>query len=114
MERRLEEGEQQDHKKKGECEKNRIEQMKKRSLPSLSPPFLHFTGKHYSTNNPLLVGAGIAQSVKRLATGWTTRGSGSSSPGRVKTFSLLHIVQTGSGVHPTSYKMGIRVKATGA
>jgi hypothetical protein len=29
-------------------------------------------------------GAGIAQSV----------------------FSLLHIVQTGSGVHPTSYKMG--------
>jgi hypothetical protein len=33
-------------------------------------------------------------------------GGGSSSPGRVKKFSLLHIVQTGSGVHPTSYKMG--------
>jgi hypothetical protein len=30
------------------------------------------------------VGAGIAQSVERLATGWTTRGSG--SPGRVKNF----------------------------
>jgi hypothetical protein len=31
-------------------------------------------------------GAGIAQSVQRLATGWTTRGSGSSSPERVKNF----------------------------
>jgi hypothetical protein len=30
------------------------------------------------------------------------------SPGRVKKFSLLHIVQTGSGVQPTSYKMGTR------
>jgi hypothetical protein len=28
------------------------------------------------------------------------------SPGRVKKFSLLHTVQTGSGVHPTSYKIG--------
>jgi hypothetical protein len=33
-------------------------------------------------------------------------GGGSSSPVRVKKVSLLHIVQTGSGVHPTSYKMG--------
>jgi hypothetical protein len=33
------------------------------------------------------------------------QGGGSSSPGRIK-FSLLHIVQTVSGVHPTSYKMG--------
>jgi hypothetical protein len=33
-------------------------------------------------------------------------GGGSSSPGRFKKFSLLHIIQTGSGVHPTSYKMG--------
>jgi hypothetical protein len=32
-------------------------------------------------------------------------GGGSWSPGRVKKFSLLHIVQTRSGVHPTSYKM---------
>jgi hypothetical protein len=28
----------------------------------------------------------------------------SSSPGRVKNF--LHVVQTGSGVHPASYPMG--------
>jgi hypothetical protein len=46
------------------------------------------------------LGAGIAQS------GWMTRRGGSSSPGRVKKFSLFHIVQTASGVHPTSYKMG--------
>jgi hypothetical protein len=38
--------------------------------------------------------------------GLDDQGGGSSSPGRVKKFSLLHIVQTGSGVHPTSYKMG--------
>jgi hypothetical protein len=38
--------------------------------------------------------------------GWTPRGSGSLSPDRVKKFSLLQIVQTGSGVHPISYKMG--------
>jgi hypothetical protein len=31
-----------------------------------------------------------------------------------KKFSLLHIVQTGSGVHPTSYKMGPGRKAAGA
>jgi hypothetical protein len=38
---------------------------------------------------------------------WVTTGSGgSSSPDRVQKFLLLHIVQTGSGVHPTSYKMG--------
>jgi hypothetical protein len=29
-----------------------------------------------------------------------------SSPGRVKKFYLLYVVQTGSGVHPTSYTMG--------
>jgi hypothetical protein len=34
------------------------------------------------------------------------QGGGSSSPGRVNKFSLLHIVQTGSGVYTTSYKMG--------
>jgi hypothetical protein len=56
--------------------------------------------------SPELVKYLIAQSVERLATGWTTRGSGSSGSGRVKKFSLPHIVQTGSGVHPTSYKMG--------
>jgi hypothetical protein len=40
--------------------------------------------------------------------GLDDQGAGSSSPGRVKNFPLLHIVQTGSGVHPTSYKMGTR------
>jgi hypothetical protein len=42
-----------------------------------------------------------------IATGYglDDQGVGSSSPGRVKQFPLLHIVQTGSGVHPTSYKM---------
>jgi hypothetical protein len=46
----------------------------------------------------------------RLSTGWTTRRGGSSS----QKFSLLHIVQTGSGVHPTSYKMGTGGKEAGA
>jgi hypothetical protein len=42
-----------------------------------------------------------------IATGYglDEQRGGSSSPGRVKN-SVLHIVQTGSGVHPTSYKMG--------
>jgi hypothetical protein len=35
---------------------------------------------------PVFKGAGIAQSVYRLATGWATRGGGSSSPGGVKNF----------------------------
>jgi hypothetical protein len=34
-----------------------------------------------------------------------------SSPGRVKNF--LHVVQTGSGVHPTSYPMAIAVLSLG-
>jgi hypothetical protein len=38
--------------------------------------------------------------------GLDERGGGSSSPGRVKKCSLPHIVQTGSAVHPTSYKIG--------
>jgi hypothetical protein len=44
-----------------------------------------------------------------IATGYglDDQGGGSSSPGRVKII-LLNIVQTGSGVHPTSYKMGTR------
>jgi hypothetical protein len=47
-------------------------------------------------------------SLVGIATGYglDDQGGGSSSPGRVKKFSLLHVVQTGSGVHPTSYKMG--------
>jgi hypothetical protein len=30
----------------------------------------------------------------------------SSSPGRSKNFSFLHVVQTGSGAHPVSYPAG--------
>jgi hypothetical protein len=40
-----------------------------------------------------------------IATGWTTEGSEFES--RLgKEFSLLHVVRTGSGVHPTSYTVG--------
>jgi hypothetical protein len=55
-------------------------------------------------------------SLVGIATGYglDERGGGSSSPGRVKKSSLLHIVQTGSGVHPTSYKMGTGGEAAGA
>jgi hypothetical protein len=39
------------------------------------------------------------------STGWTTEKSEFES--RLgQEFSLLHVVQTGSGVHPTSYSMG--------
>jgi hypothetical protein len=44
--------------------------------------------------------AGIAQSVQRLATGWTVRGS---NPGGER-FSAP--VQTDPGAHPPSYTMG--------
>jgi hypothetical protein len=50
-------------------------------------------------------GAGIAQLVQRLATGWTTEESEFESPLGQK-FTFLYIVQTGSGAHPTSYPMG--------
>jgi hypothetical protein len=46
------------------------------------------------------VGAGIAQSVYRLATGWKVRGS---NPGGAR-FSAP--IQTGSGTHPASCTMG--------
>jgi hypothetical protein len=53
----------------------------------------------------LCVEAGTAQSVKRLATGWTTERSNFESR-YGQEFLLLRVVQTGSGVHPTSYTMG--------
>jgi hypothetical protein len=34
------------------------------------------------------------------------RGVGVPSPGRVKKVSVIQIIHTGSGVHPTSYPMG--------
>jgi hypothetical protein len=47
-------------------------------------------------------GAWIAQSAQRLATGWMTERSEFKSR-KGQEFSLFHIMQTGSGVHPTSY-----------
>jgi hypothetical protein len=49
--------------------------------------------------------AGIAQSVQRLATGWTTEGSEFES-WYGQQFSLLHVIQTGSRFRQTSYPMG--------
>jgi hypothetical protein len=48
------------------------------------------------------------ESVVGIATGYglDKGGVGVPSPGRVKNFSLLQVVQTGSGVHPTSYPTG--------
>jgi hypothetical protein len=40
-----------------------------------------------------------------LATGWTTERSGFESR-KGQELLLLHVVQTGSGVHPTFYTMG--------
>jgi len=58
--------------------------------------------------------AGIAQSVKRLATGWTI---GIQFPAGDANSSLRHRVQTSSETHPASYPMGIGgsfpVKAAG-
>jgi hypothetical protein len=51
------------------------------------------------------IGAGVAQSVWQLATGWTTEGSEFES-GKFQEFSPLHVVQTGTEAHPTSYQMG--------
>jgi hypothetical protein len=45
--------------------------------------------------------AGTAQSVYRLLTGWTTEGWNFESR-NVQEFSLLHVFQAVSGVHPTS------------
>jgi hypothetical protein len=47
----------------------------------------------------------IAQSVQRLATGWTIKGSEFESRWGQE-FLLLHVVQTGSGAHPASYPVG--------
>jgi hypothetical protein len=56
-------------------------------------------------NIPFIIRAWIAQSVQRMATGWMAEGSEFESR-KGQEFSLFHIVQTGSGVHPTSYPMG--------
>jgi hypothetical protein len=53
----------------------------------------------------IIIGVGIAQSVKRQATGWTAEGSEFESR-QGQEFSLLYVVQTGSGAHPAFYPMG--------
>jgi len=54
----------------------------------------------FATVRVFIVGR-VAQSVSRLATGWTVRGS---NPGGRARFSAL--VQTGPGTHPASCTMG--------
>jgi hypothetical protein len=49
--------------------------------------------------------AGIAQSVQRLATDWTTKTSEFESQ-LGQDFLLLHVVQTDSGSHSAPYPMG--------
>jgi hypothetical protein len=51
------------------------------------------------------IGASVAQSVQRLSTGWASDGSEFESR-KGKKCSLLHIVQTGSGVNLSSYPKG--------
>jgi hypothetical protein len=65
-----------------------------------------------------ILGVGIALSVKRLATDWSTERLEFESR-YDQEFSLLQVVQTGPGVHPTSYPMVTvgffhGIKATGA
>jgi hypothetical protein len=55
----------------------------------------------------------VAQSTQQLATGWTTEETKFQSR-LSQEFSILHVVQTGSEVHPTSYSMGTGGKAAGA
>jgi hypothetical protein len=73
------------------------------------------TRKYGSYGQPNPADVRIYDSSVGIATGYglDEQRGGSSSPGRVKKFSLLHIVQTGSGVHPTSYKMGTWVSFPG-
>jgi hypothetical protein len=52
-----------------------------------------------------ILGAGIAHSVWRLATGWTTERSEFESRWGQE-FPLLYLVQTDSGANPASYPMG--------
>jgi hypothetical protein len=60
---------------------------------------------HLSTTVVLLTWVGIAQSVQRLATGWTTDGMDIESR-QGQECSLLHVVKTSYGTQPASYPMG--------
>jgi hypothetical protein len=56
----------------------------------------------------------VAQSVQCLATGWTTGRSRIDCPQKRKDFSSSLFVQTGSGAHPASCKMGTGGPSAGA
>jgi hypothetical protein len=71
-------------------------------------PFLrNKSNMRTSLNTVFSKGAGIAQSVLRQATGWTA-GVG------VRTISVLHSVQIGSGADPASYPKGTGVLFPGS
>jgi hypothetical protein len=55
--------------------------------------------------NPFPKGARIAQLVQQMAMRWTTEAPKFES-WKGQEYSLLHIVQTGSGFHSTPYRMG--------
>jgi hypothetical protein len=74
------------------------------SFPSIPFPI------HYSS---IYLAFRSRDSLVDIATGYD-RGEREFESRQGKNFSLLHIVQTGSGVHPTSYKMGTGGKAAGA
>jgi hypothetical protein len=54
-----------------------------------------------------LMGDGIAQSVYRRAVSWTSEGLQFKSR-QGQDFTSLHVVQTGSGAHPSFYSVGTR------
>jgi hypothetical protein len=53
-----------------------------------------------------IIGAGTAQSIKRLVTDWKAEGSELESRYGLE-LSLLHVVQTGFEAQPASYRMDI-------
>jgi hypothetical protein len=72
----------------------------------VSDMFKNDHGYHPARVPTVLVKVRSLLPVKRLATGCTTEGSEFESRHRQE-FSLLHIVQNGSGAHPASYPMGL-------
>jgi hypothetical protein len=73
----------------------------KREFPVAHISTLQICHYYYHLNTA----AGIVRSIWRLATGWTIEGTEFESRNGQE-FSLLHVVQTSSGVRPTSYPMG--------
>jgi hypothetical protein len=84
-----------------------IDNTVKNNAQQISMPKVGFeTWISISTRPKTVLRAGIAQSVQRLSTGWTNKGSQFESRWGQE-FSLLHVVETGSGTHPASHPMGI-------